>query len=51
MTALETVKNAIKMENITKRFGTIVANRGINMELRKGEILSLLGETAAARRH
>ena len=44
MTALETVKNAIKMENITKRFGSVVANNGINMELHEGEILSLLGE-------
>ena len=43
MTALETVKNAIKMENITKRFGSVVANNAVNMELHEGEILSLLG--------
>ena len=49
MTALETVKNAIKMENITKRFGSVVANNGINMELHEGEILSLLGENGSGK--
>ena len=37
------------MEHITKRFGSVVANNDINFELHKGEILSLLGRTAAAR--
>ena len=49
MTALETVKNAIKMENITKRFGNVVANNAINMELHEGEILSLLGENGSGK--
>ncbi len=49
MTALETVKNAIRMEHITKRFGDVVANRDINMELHKGEILSLLGENGSGK--
>ena len=49
MTALEAVKNAVKMENITKRFGTIVANNGINLELHEGEILSLLGENGSGK--
>ncbi len=40
---------AVKMENVTKRFGKVVANNAINLELREGEILSLLGKTAAAR--
>ena len=31
------------MENITKRFGSVVANDAINLELHEGEILSLLG--------
>ncbi|MBQ0037065.1 MAG: ABC transporter ATP-binding protein [Clostridiales bacterium] len=48
MTALESVC-AIKMENITKRFGSIVANKGINLELREGEILSLLGENGSGK--
>ena len=31
------------MENVTKRFGKVVANNAINLELHEGEILSLLG--------
>ena len=46
---MEAVKNAVKMENITKRFGTIVANNGINLELHEGEILSLLGENGSGK--
>ena len=49
MTALETVKNAIRMEHITKRFGSVVANHDINFELHKGEILSLLGENGSGK--
>ena len=49
MTALETVKNAIRMEHITKRFGSVVANHDINLELHKGEILSLLGENGSGK--
>ena len=48
MTALEK-KCAIRMENITKRFGKVVANNAINMELREGEILSLLGENGSGK--
>ena len=40
---------AIKMENITKRFGPIIANDKINMELREGEILALLGENGSGK--
>ena len=42
-------KCAIKMENITKRFGSVVANNAINMELHEGEILSLLGENGSGK--
>ena len=37
---------AVKMENITKRFGKVTANKDVTLELYKGEILSLLGENA-----
>ena len=37
------------MENITKRFGTVLANDSITMELREGEILSLLGENGSGK--
>jgi len=49
MTALEVVKNAVRMENITKRFGSVVANNAINLELHEGEILSLLGENGSGK--
>ena len=42
-------KCAIKMENITKRFGSVVANNAINLELHEGEILSLLGENGSGK--
>ena len=48
MTALETVC-AIELRNITKRFGSVVANDGINLSLNRGEILSLLGENGSGK--
>ena len=63
MTALETVHNtqnaaavttqsseyAIELRHITKRFGSVVANDSIDLVLRKGEILSLLGENGSGK--
>ena len=46
---LEAVKNAVRMEGITKHFGSVVANRNINLELHEGEILSLLGENGSGK--
>ena len=40
---------AIEMKNITKRFGKVVANSSINLGLKKGEILSLLGENGSGK--
>ena len=37
------------MENVTKRFGKVVANRAVNLELHEGEILSLLGENGSGK--
>ena len=37
------------MENITKRFGKVVANHAVNLELHEGEILSLLGENGSGK--
>ena len=41
--------NAIELRNITKRFGPVVANDSISLQLRKGEILSLLGENGSGK--
>ncbi len=40
---------AIELKNITKRFGTIVANDNVSMGVRKGEILALLGENGSGK--
>ena len=40
---------AIEMRGITKRFGQVVANNGINLQVRPGEILSLLGENGSGK--
>ena len=40
-------KHTVLLENIGKRFGDVIANDGINLEIRGGEILSLLGENGS----
>ena len=35
---------AVEMINITKRFGNLVANDQITLQVKKGEIHALLGE-------
>ncbi len=39
----------IKLENITKVFGKTVANNNVTMDIRKGEILSVLGENGCGK--
>ena len=41
--------NALEMRNITKRFGSVVANRNVDLDVRKGEILSILGENGSGK--
>ena len=40
---------AIEFKNITKTFGSITANSDISFEIRRGEILSLLGENGSGK--
>lgn len=40
---------AIELRNITKRFGEVTANYKVNLTVRKGEILSILGENGSGK--
>ena len=40
---------AIELKNITKTFGKIVANRNVSLDVRRGEILSILGENGSGK--
>lgn len=39
----------VRMRGITKSFGSVAANDGVDLELRRGEILALLGENGAGK--
>ena len=38
---------AIELRNITKTFGSVIANRNVNLAVNHGEILSILGENGS----
>ena len=40
---------AIELKNITKTFGSVVANKDICMDVKRGEILSVLGENGSGK--
>lgn len=40
---------AIELKGITKNFGSVVANNNINLNVRPGEILALLGENGSGK--
>lgn len=40
---------AVEMRDVTKRFGSVVANENVCLDVRKGEILSVLGENGSGK--
>lgn len=40
---------AVSLRNITKTFGSVVANSNVNMDIYKGEILAILGENGSGK--
>ena len=40
---------AIELKGVTKRFGSVVANNQVDLALKKGEILSILGENGSGK--
>ena len=41
--------NAIELRNLSKRFGKVVANDRINLSVRHGEIMAILGENGSGK--
>ena len=46
---MQTKTAAVSMRNVTKTFGSLVANDHINLDIYKGEILALLGENRSGK--
>ena len=41
--------NALELKNITKTFGAVYANKNVSIDVRQGEILSILGENGSGK--
>lgn len=42
-------KFAVELKGITKTFGSVVANKNVNLQVRRGEILAVLGENGSGK--
>ena len=40
---------AVEMKNITKHFGNVVANKNVDLDVYRGEILAILGENGCGK--
>ncbi len=40
---------ALELKNVTKSFGSVIANKDVNLTVNKGEILSVLGENGSGK--
>jgi len=49
MTPLENKEPAVKMRNVSKSFGTVLANDKVWLDIYRGEILALLGENGSGK--
>ncbi len=45
----EPTQEAVRVEGITKSFGAVKALRGVNMRLKRGEVLGLVGDNGAGK--
>lgn len=41
--------NALELKNITKTFGSVYANKNVSIDVKQGEILSILGENGSGK--
>ena len=42
---------AIELKHVTKKFGHVIANYNVDLDVRNGEILAILGETEVEKPH
>ena len=40
---------AIELKGITKTFGSVIANKDVNLQVKQGEILAILGENGSGK--
>jgi simple sugar transport system ATP-binding protein len=46
---VRTSEDVLRVEHVSKRFGPVTALRDIDLHLRKGEVLGLLGDNGAGK--